>query len=105
MVEAITRPMTEYGRRGSTETSMQDAIVRSMAEANHWIKRQINREGLWQVVIIERDEMGAVIKDNPNDSVLVSDVTWDRATSVANEFRMQNRKAQVDSAALPKMNS
>ena len=71
---------------------MQDAIVRSMAEANHWLKKQINREGLWQVVIVERDDMGAVIKDNPKDFVLVTDVTWDRATSVANEFRMANRK-------------
>lgn len=71
---------------------MQDAIVKSMAEANHWLKKQINREGLWQVVIVERDDMGAVIKDNPKDFVLVTDVTWDRATSVANEFRMANRK-------------
>lgn len=76
-----------------------------MAEANHWIKGQIDREGLWQVVIVERDEMGAVIKDNPKDSVLLSDVTWDRATSVANEFRMQNRKAQAASGSLPKKNS
>jgi hypothetical protein len=63
-----------------------------MAEANHWLKKQINREGLWQVVIVERDDMGAVIKDNPKDFVLVTDVRWDRATSVANEFRMANRQ-------------
>lgn len=70
---------------------MQDAIVRSMAEANHWIRKQINREGLWQVVIVERDDMGAVVKDNPKDYVLLNEVTWDRATSAANEFRMANR--------------
>ena len=58
MVESGTRRMTECRPGGAREEVMQDAIIRSMAEANHWLKKQINREGLWQVVIAERDDMG-----------------------------------------------
>ena len=56
---------------------MHDAVIEPMYP-NLSIEKD-RQERLWKVVIIERDEMGRTIRNNPNDITWRLNLTYDEA--------------------------
>ena len=73
---------------------MQDAIIEPMPDNGDLTKD--SNEGLWQVVIVEKDETGAVIENSPNNAVYRTGLSHDEAISVANQFVQELRKAREE---------
>jgi hypothetical protein len=69
---------------------MQDAIIQGMHD--YVYKERDADERLWQVVIIERDEMGSRKKDNPNEILYKASLTYSEAMSEANAFNQESYK-------------
>lgn len=75
---------------------MQDAIIELMPDDSEVAKDSNSINGLWQVVIVEKDETGAVIENSPNNAVYRTDLSHDEAVSVANQFIQELRKAREE---------
>lgn len=75
---------------------MQDAIIEPMPDNSDAAKDSNSTKGLWQVVIVERDETGDVIENSPNNTVYRTDLSRDEAISVASQFVQELRKAREE---------
>ena len=52
------------------------------------------KTGLWQVVMYEVDEWGAIIKDSPDNQVQQASMEYDRAFTVCNQLQKQLEEAE-----------
>ena len=75
---------------------MQDAIIEPMPDNSDVAKDSNSTKGLWQVVIVERDETGDVIQNSPNNAVYRTGLSHEEALSVANQFVQELRKAREE---------
>ena len=75
---------------------MQAAIVELMPDSGDAAKDSNSPEGLWQVVIVEKDETGDVIQNSPNNAVYRTGLSHDEALSVAAQFVQELRKAREE---------
>ena len=75
---------------------MQDAIIEPMPDNSDVAKDSNSIEGLWQVVIVERNDTGDVIQNSPNNAVYRTGLSHDQAVSVANQFVQELRKAREE---------
>jgi hypothetical protein len=75
---------------------MQDAIVEPMPTNSFVAGNRDSKEGLFQVVIVEMDEKGDAIQNSPNNIVYRTDLSYDQAISVANQFVEELRKAREE---------
>ena len=69
---------------------MQDATIQPMYPGMS-VHKDTNKR-VWKVVIIERDEMGAWVENNPNEITYKSNVTYDEAGSFANQWNQDAQK-------------
>ena len=65
---------------------MRDAMIEPMPDNSDVAKDSNSTKGLWQVVIVEKDETGDVIQNSPNNAVYRTDLSHDEAISVARQF-------------------
>lgn len=75
---------------------MQDAIIEPIPDNDDVAMDSNNPKGLWQVVIVEKDESGDVIQNSPNNAVYRTGLSHDEAISVANQFVQELRKAREE---------
>ena len=75
---------------------MQDAIIEPMPDNSDEAKDSNSTKGLWQVVIVEKDETGDVIQNSPNNTVYRTGLSHDQAISVADQFVQELRKAREE---------
>lgn len=75
---------------------MQDAIIEPMPDSGDIAKDSNSPNGLWQVVIVEKDETGNVIQNSPNNAVYRTGLSRDQAISVADQFVQELRKAREE---------
>jgi hypothetical protein len=75
---------------------MQDAIVEPMPDNSDVARDSNSTKGLWQVVIVEKNETGEVIQNSPNNVVYRTDLSHEQAISVANQFVQELRKAREE---------
>jgi hypothetical protein len=75
---------------------MQDAIIEPMPDNSEVDEDSNSTKGLWQVVIVEKDETGDVIQNSPNNAVYRTGLSHDEAISVANQFVQELRKAREE---------
>lgn len=75
---------------------MQDAIIEPMPDNGDAAKDSNSAKGLWQVVIVEKDEAGNVIQNSPNNAVYRKGLSRDEAVSAAKQFVQELRKAREE---------
>ena len=75
---------------------MQDAITEPMPDNSDVAQDSNSPKGLWQVVIVEKDETGAVIQNSPNNAVYRTGLSHNQAISEAHQFVQELRKAREE---------
>lgn len=75
---------------------MQDAIIEPMPDNSDAAENSDSPKGLWQVLIVEKDETGEVIQNSPNNAVYRTGLSHDQAVSVADKFVQELRKAREE---------
>lgn len=84
------------GERCRKKVVMQDAVIEPMPDNSDVARASSSAKRLWQVMIVEKDETGAVIQNSPDNAVYRTDLSHEQAISVANRLVQELRKAREE---------